>query len=194
MDTLSTLLSSRVRAEIFRLLFGLDAGELHLREIERRSGLSVGTVRQDVAKLVRLDLVEARRAGNRVYYRANRQHPFYPDINRLVLKSSGLADVLRARLGTKGIRCAFVFGSLASGTGAATSDVDLFVVGSVSLRELSRRLGGLTEELGRDINPFALRASEFRERVRTKEHFVSRVLESPKLFVVGGEDELAGMG
>ncbi len=74
MGTLSDLLSSRVRAEIFRLLFGLDEKELHLREMERQAGLSLGTIRQDLQKLVKLDLVTTRRDGNRLYYRANTDH------------------------------------------------------------------------------------------------------------------------
>jgi DNA-binding transcriptional ArsR family regulator len=71
MALLAEILSSRVKAEIFRLLFGLSPKELHLRELERQSGLAVGTVRQELQRLVRLDLVAARRDGNRLYYRAN---------------------------------------------------------------------------------------------------------------------------
>ena len=41
MSVLAELLSSKTRAEILRILFGLTAGEVHLREIMRRSGFSV---------------------------------------------------------------------------------------------------------------------------------------------------------
>lgn len=88
MGTLSDLLSSRVRAEIFRLLFGLDEKELYLREMERQASLSLGTIRQDLQKLVKLDLVTTRRDGNRLYYRANAEHPLYPEIRKLVLKTA----------------------------------------------------------------------------------------------------------
>ena len=71
MGTLANILSSRVRAEIFRLLFGLDEKELHLREVERQAGLSLGTIRQDLQKLLKLDLVKTRWDSNRLYYRAN---------------------------------------------------------------------------------------------------------------------------
>lgn len=52
MSILAQILSSRVKAEIFRLLFGLSGKELHLRELERQSGLAVGTVRQELQRLV----------------------------------------------------------------------------------------------------------------------------------------------
>jgi DNA-binding transcriptional ArsR family regulator len=78
MGGLGDILSSRVRAAIFRLLFGLDEKEFHLREMERQAGLSLGTVRQDLQKLVNLYLVTTHRDGNRLYYRANTDHPLYP--------------------------------------------------------------------------------------------------------------------
>lgn len=65
MNALVELLSSRVKAEVFRLLFGLTNRELHVRELERQSGLAVSTVRQELKRLTRLGLVEARRDGNR---------------------------------------------------------------------------------------------------------------------------------
>jgi hypothetical protein len=37
-NSLAQILSSNVKAEVFRLLFGLEAQRLHVREIERRSG------------------------------------------------------------------------------------------------------------------------------------------------------------
>jgi DNA-binding transcriptional ArsR family regulator len=87
MNALAELLSSRVKAEVFRLLFGLTACELHVRELQRRSGLSVSTVRQELRRLTGLGLVEVRKDGNRTYYRANAEHPLYADIRSLVLKT-----------------------------------------------------------------------------------------------------------
>ena len=50
MDTLIELLSSRVKAEIFRLLFALEGRELHVREIGRQAALNDATVRQELKK------------------------------------------------------------------------------------------------------------------------------------------------
>ncbi len=191
---LSQLLSSRVRAEIFRLLFGLGGSELHGREIQRRSGLAVGTVRQELKKLERLSLVKTRRAGNRVYYRADKDHPLYRDIHNLVLKTVGLVDVLRRSLSVDGVQIVFVFGSIAQGREDAESDVDLMVIGDLGLRELSRCLSGVSDAIGREINPHVMRAEEFTTRAHKGEHFVTHVLQSPRLFVIGSEDELAAMG
>jgi predicted nucleotidyltransferase/predicted transcriptional regulator len=194
MNRLAELLSSRARAEIFRLLLSGTGEELHVREIERRSGLNDSTLRQELRKLVRLDLVQSRRDSNRVYYRAKTESPLYPEIRNLVLKTSGLFDVLKSALTDKRIRVAFVFGSIARGDEKAGSDVDLMVIGQLGLRDLSRLLSGIEEKIGREVNPHVLREEEFRKRIRAKEHFVSSVMEAPKIFIIGSQRELEAMG
>ena len=193
MGTLSDILSSRVRAEIFRLLFGLDEKEVHLREMERQASLSLGTIRQDLQKLVKLDLVMTRRDGNRLYYRANTEHPLYPDIRKLVLKTAGLVEVFKSVLDREGVEVAFVFGSLASSREKAASDVDLMVIGAAGLRSLSSWLAGASEQIGREVNPHTMTMEEFRRRKEKGDHFLSNVLESPKLFIIGNENDLAAM-
>jgi DNA-binding transcriptional ArsR family regulator len=190
MNALSELLSSRVKAEVFRLLFGLTACELHVRELERQSGLSVSTVRQELRRLTGLGLLEVRKDGNRTYYSANHQHPLYPDIRSLVLKTSGLADVLRQALTHPGIQVAFVFGSLASGAEQAHSDVDLMIIGTATLRKVGPLLSGIATQLGREVNPHIMTPGEFAQRRDSRDHFLTSVLDSPRLFVLGDEHDL----
>jgi predicted nucleotidyltransferase len=129
-----------------------------------------------------------------VYYRAKTENPLYPEIRNLVLKTSGLADILKSALADKRIRVAFVFGSVARGEEKAGSDVDLMVIGQLGLRDLSGLLSGVEEKIGREVNPYVLQEAEFRKRVRIKEHFVSQVMESSKLFIIGSQHELEAMG
>jgi DNA-binding transcriptional ArsR family regulator len=194
MKLLASILSSKVRAEIFRLLFGLYEKELHVREIERQTGLSIGTVRQELQKLVGIELIISRRDGNRLYYRANNEHPLYPEIRNLVLKTSGLVEVLKRALDKEGVMVAFVFGSIAQNEQTAKSDLDLMVIGEVNLRILTSWLAGVSEEIGREINPHVMSVAEFKKRKESGEHFLGHVLESPKLFIIGNEGELEKMG
>ena len=194
MNNLSEILSSRTRAEIFRLLFGIADEELHVRELQRRSGLNDSTIRQELRKLVRLDLVKGRKDSNRVYYTANRSNPLYPELRSLVLKTIGLVDILRAVLQDDRIQMAFVFGSIAEGKETADSDVDLFIIGNLGLRTVSKLLSGPSRKIGREINPHVMIAKEFRNRIETGEHFISSVIESQKLFIIGNENDLKTMG
>ena len=194
-NSLAELLSSKVKAELFRLLFGLKAERLHLRELERRSGLAVATVQQELRRLSRLGLVEAQPDGNRTYYVAREDHPLYPEIRGLVLKTSGLVDLLRNPLKKeKNIGIAFVFGSFAHSRERAHSDVDLVVIGGVGLRQLMKLLSGVSEKIGREINPHVFTPREFRRRKRTGDHFVKSVLAEPRIFIIGDEHELGAVG
>lgn len=194
-NSLADLLSSKVKAEVFRLLFGITSEPLHLRELERRSGLAVGTVQQELTRLTRLGLIEKRVDGNRRYYTARQDHPLYPEIRGLVLKTSGLADVLRQALKKeKAIRVAFVFGSFAHAREQAHSDIDLLVIGNVTLRQLTKLLSGLADKIGRELNPKIFSPEEFRRRKRSGDHFLKNVLSEPRIYIIGDEDELGAMG
>jgi len=184
----------QVRAEVLRLLFADEGRELHLRELTRQCGLSLGTLQTEVEKLRAADLLLTRRDGNRLYFRANAAHPLFTDLRQLVLKTAGLREVLADALrDVPGIELAFVFGSLASGDGKAGSDVDLMVIGDAGLRALAPRLRKAAEQLGREINPVTMTAADF-ARDRTKKAFLRDVLENNKLFIKGNDHELARLG
>lgn len=192
MNLLAEILSSKIRSEIFRMLFGVNDEGLHLREIERRSGLSIGTIQQEVKKLVRLDLITKRKDGNRIYYRASKEHPLYPDIRSLVLKTVGLVDFFRDALkGSPNIKFAFVFGSIARQEEKGKSDADLMIIGEIGMRQLAGLLSGVSGQIGREINPHILSTKEFLKRKSAQDHFLIQVLESSKIFIIGNENELA---
>lgn len=194
MNILSEILSSKIRAEIFHLLFGIVENDLHMREIERRSGHAIGTIQTEFKKLLRLDLVIKRRDGNRVYYRANKDHPLYSDIHSIVLKTIGLTDIFRKVFeGHQEIQIAFIFGSIANHREKASSDVDLMVLGNIGLRQLSKLISGIPNKIGREINPHALSLEEFRKRKSNNDHFIAQVMKSPKIMIVGNKDELKAM-
>ena len=106
----------------------------------------------------------ARKDGNRVYYRANPDHPVHRDLCALVLKTDGLAGVLQPAFKTPEVSLAFVFGSVARGDTGAGSDVDLMVIGTVGLRKLTGLLSGIADKVGREINPHVMTPEEFKER------------------------------
>jgi len=195
MNILPEILSSKIRAEIFRLLFGINNETLHMREIERRTGYAIGTIQTELKKLLRLELVIKRKDGNRLYYCANKKHPLYPDLHNLILKTTGLVDVFLSALDqTPDIVVSFIFGSVSRGDVKAESDVDLMVIGNLGLRKLSKMLTGIPEKIGREVNPYVLSVDDFNKRKSKRDHFLTQVLAGPKIFITGNEDELESMG
>ena len=184
----------QVRAEVLRLLFADSGREVHVRDLERQSGLNVKTVQDELGKMSKADLVTSRRDGNRRYYRANASHPLFVDLQQLVLKTSGLRDVLAEALkGVKGIEVALIFGSLAAGSGKAASDVDLLVIGDAGLRALAPGLRRASERIGREINPVTMTATEY-AKGRKKHPLLLDIAGKEKLFIKGGADELERLG
>jgi uncharacterized protein len=188
--SLLTLLFPQVRAEVLRLLFADGSRELHLRELVRQSGLTLGTVQTEVEKLLAAGLLQDSRDGNRRYVRANPAHPLFPDLRNLVLKTAGLRDVLTEALdGLRGVRIALVFGSVAAGAAKPDSDVDLLVIGDIGLRALSPRLRLASERLGREINPVTMGVAEFVRERHTKPLLVD-LLAKEMIFIQGDAREL----
>ncbi|MCF7832114.1 MAG: nucleotidyltransferase domain-containing protein [Candidatus Marinimicrobia bacterium] len=189
MNTLAEILSSNTRAEFFRLMFGLNQKEYYLRELAKCSGMAIGTIQQEALKLENLGLIHKRRDGNRTYFRANKGHPIYMDIHRLVLKTTGLRDVLRSYLPDNSIQFAFVFGSIATNTEKPDSDIDLFVVGDIGLRGLSKYLTEPGQIIGREINSYSISTNELNKKIIQNDHFISAIINSQKLFIKGDENE-----
>jgi predicted nucleotidyltransferase len=194
MNTLELIVTSRTRAGVFTILFGLGQKELHNREIARRSELSEAAVRQELGKLVHLDLVRLRKDGNRVYYSANRSHPLYHEIHSIVLKTTGLVDVLADALADLRVETAFVFGSIAEGEATSDSDVDILIIGRIGLMEVSKLLSCVSERLEREINPIVMSREEYIGRIRTDDHFANNVIKGDRLFIKGDPDEFEAMG
>jgi predicted nucleotidyltransferase len=98
-----------------------------------------------------------------------------------------LADVLREALEPLAdrIAVAFVFGSMATGLQRAGSDVDIFIIGRVSLLDVVKALGQAQEHLAREMNPVAMSKRKFLDARKANARFVRRILDEPKLFVIG---------
>jgi predicted nucleotidyltransferase len=127
-----------------------------------------------------------------VYYQANRDSPLFADLRGLLLKTAGLVDVLADLLKPLAgrLRTAFVYGSIAAGYEQSDSDIDLMIVGQVAPADLALPLRRARELLGREIHPTVYTPAEFDKKRAAEDHFLKQVLDKPKLFVLGNEDEL----
>ncbi len=195
MKALSEITSSKVRSELFRVLFGAHDEELRAREIEKRSGFSIGSIQAELKKFRTLDLVKTRGVGNRLYCIANRENPLYWDIHNLVMKTTGLADILGCALQDQpDIHSAFIFGPAARQKERPPGDVDIMIIGAPDLKAAARRLSEASRRIGRRIKPHVLDKSELIARKESRDPFILQVLEAPKIFIVGNENDLDATG
>jgi len=185
----------RVRRNVLALLLIDGDRGWHLREVVRRTGCAVGTVRRELKGLTACGLVLQTRDGNRTVYQANRASPLYPDLAGLIRKTCGLTDVLRSALQLLAdrISVAFVYGSHARGDARPASDVDVMVIGKLGFREVVAALADAQNTLAREINPTVYSPAEFRTKATAGHHFVRSVLSDPRIFLIGDENELGGL-
>jgi predicted nucleotidyltransferase len=182
----------QTRKRILGLLLLSPEKRWHLREIARRTHVSVATAQQEVTGLAAAEVLRKSRDGNRTYYQANPVCPLLGELTGLLRKTAGLADVLREALSplATDIASAFIYGSQASGEAGASSDVDLLVIGEVDEMALHRAVGRAERKLARAVNYTVLSRREFARRRREKGGFLARVLAAEKIMLKGDLDEL----
>jgi DNA-binding transcriptional ArsR family regulator/predicted nucleotidyltransferase len=167
----------------------------YVSELARRMGVPSSSLQRELLDLTTAGILKTHRQGRMVYFQANADSPIFPDLRGLLLKTAGLvdvlADVLKPVASKMGV--AFIYGSAASGGEQSDSDIDLMLVGGVTPMELAVPLRRARELLGRDINPTVYTPVEFRRKRTAKDHFLTRILDKPKLFVKGSVDELESL-
>jgi predicted nucleotidyltransferase len=187
-------LFTKVQQRVLAVLFGNPRRSFYANEIIGLAASGTGAVQRELARLEAAGLVTVTRVGKQKHFQANSTAPVFEELRGLVLKSSGLVDVLRevlAPLATH-IEAAFVFGSVAKGQDTAKSDIDLLVLSeSLSYAELFSVLEEATQRLGRTVNPTVYSRRELNKRFRADNAFVKRVLTQPKIFVLGNDLGLA---
>ena len=133
-----------------------------------------GTVQRELARLESARLVTARRIGRQKHYQANARSPVYKELRSVVEKTVGLLDPLRDALEplASRIAAAFVYGSVASQRDTAQSE-------------------SASRTLGRRVNPTIYTVADFKSRVHHHNAFLTRVLQRPRLWLIGSDRDIA---
>jgi DNA-binding transcriptional ArsR family regulator len=182
----------KTRQGILAATFGQPQKSWYVSALARQMGVPSSSLQRELHDLTEAGILKTHRQGRMVYFQANLDSPLFPELRGLLLKTAGLVDVLAVALRPMAakLQTVFVYGSFAAGHEESDSDIDLMVVGSVSPAELALPLRSARETLGREINPTVYTSAEFAKKRKAKDHFLTQVLKQPKLFVLGGGDEL----
>lgn len=191
---LADALFSSTQQRVLGMLFGQPDRSFFLTELIQLLGVGSGAVQRELARLAQSGLVTVRKVGTQKHYQANPDSPIFHELVGLVGKTVGLAEPLRAALAplASRIKVAFVYGSVASGEDTAKSDIDVMLIGEdLSYAEIYESLQTAESSLGRPVNPTVFSGEEWLRKRKEKQSFVAKVAARPKLFLIGGEQDLA---
>ena len=189
---LGTLLFGAYRRQVLALLLMHPEQSFHVREIARITGKPAGTLYRELSSLTEAGLLVRSPFGNQIHYRANPACPIYEELRGILRKSFGVADVLRQVLEPVAdkIEAAFVYGSIARGEERAASDVDVMIIGKLKFSDAVLALSSAEEMLRREVNPHVYSAREFRKKYTDREPYLVRVVQNPKIYLMGNDNAL----
>lgn len=192
-STLADALFPKVRQRVLAALFGAPGRSFYANELIALAQSGTGAVQRELAGLSAAGLLTVRKQGNQTHYQANANAPVFAELCALVLKTMGLADVLRAALASLAAQteAAFVYGSVASQQDTAHSDVDVMIVSNtLGYGDVFAALEGATQSLGRKVNPTLYTLADWTRRIEQDSAFVKRVWQKPKIWLIGNAEQL----
>jgi len=161
-------------------------------DLAKHLSVRPSSLQRELAGLVQAGVLTQRVEGNRSYFQADPACPFLPELRGLIEKTAGIAAQLGEALSPlrSKITVAFIFGSVARGRERSESDVDLMVVGELGLKDVAARLRIVEIRISRPVNAHTFSRKEFANKVHSKHHFLSAVMDREKTFVIGTADDL----
>jgi len=191
MDQLQDFMISRVRVKVMELFFTQPNELFFVREITRETHEEINAVRRELDRMLTSGLLKSENRGNRVYYYLNKYYTYYPELLRMVAKSTGLGEKLyklRKKLGT--IRFIMFSGKFVHTDLTHRSEVDVLIIGDIVMAELDAVMKEQEAKIGREISYTVLADDEFEFRKQRRDPFLMEVLYGTRILIVGNEEEL----
>lgn len=172
--------------KVLGLAFADPERSFTLNELLARAGGGHGSSQRQIERLIAAGVLEEgpRRARQRCI-KANTSYFLYPELRSIALKTFGLAEPLLEALKPfeHEIEESFVFGSVAKGTDTHRSDVDLIVVGSAPLIELTGAMLNVEQSIGRSVHLNLYTANEWTHLKQT-DPVLAQISEASKIRIL----------
>ena len=191
-EPLSVALFPKSRRVVLGILYGHPDRTFYLREIVNLAGLGMGQIQRELKRLADSRIIRRFEQGRHVYFQADENCPIYEELRSLVTKTVGATEVLREALRdlSDRISVAFVYGSVARGEQRHDSDLDLLVIGDVSFADVVEAISEAQSRLRREVNAVVYPRDELSSKLADGHHFLTSVIKSEKIFIIGDEHEL----
>ncbi|RYX97492.1 MAG: transcriptional regulator [Comamonadaceae bacterium] len=190
---LANALFPKTRQRVLAIFYAAPDRSFYANEVIALAGSGSGAVQRELIGLSQAGLLSVRKQGNQTHYQANPDSPVFAELRSLVMKTMGLADVLRDALMPLAplIDAAFVYGSVARQQDTAGSDVDVLIISAtLGYADVFNALRPAATALGRKVNPTLYQPIDMARRISEENAFITRVLQQPKIWLIGREEQL----
>ena len=168
MNALNSVIPSRTRVDILVKLFLNPGLKAYLRQLASEFNVSTNAVRTELNHLTDHKVLVSERSGRSVFYRANTDHPLFPELSSMVRKITGIDELVKSvvdRLGN--LEAAYLVGDYARGMD--TGIIDVVLVGDVDRAQLGDFVAKTEAYIERKIRSLLLSRKEFQKLYAEKE-------------------------
>lgn len=194
MAQLSDIITSKVRIKILELFLYNVLEMYHVRGIVREINEEINAVRRELERFDQAGILRKEARGNRIYYWANPDYPFYGELLALVAKSRGLgAEIIENRKKIGKLTYVMFSGKFVRRKQRKREDdVDILIVGEVVLPELATIIRKEESKRNREINYTVMSKEELDFRRKRKDPFLGGILSGSRVMIIGDDDDLVG--
>jgi len=163
---LESLVTSKTRIKLLLKFFINPSSRAYLRGLAKEFNESTNSIRVELNRLTKSDLLVSNNKGRTVLYKANIKHTFFKDIQNVVLKYVGIDDLVENMVSKLGdVKSAYVIGDYANGIDSGI--IDLVLIGEIK-QDILNKLTSKTEALiNRKIRSVVLTKKEFKKLNKT---------------------------
>ena len=194
MAKLQDIITSKVRVKVLELFYSQPNELFYIRQATRLTGEEINAVRRELIKLTKAGVLTTENRGNRQYYAANKNYVFFPELQQIVFKETGLGKKIRRLRRKLGHLDYVVFTPNLFNQQSKTDGLDLLIIGEVVVPELEILLKEEEKKLGREINFTIFDQKEFKFRKQRRDPFIMEVLYGKRLMVIGDEEAFVERG
>ena len=186
------LFGSKTRTKLLTKLMMEPERQFYIREISRETQIPYGMVYKELDNLKQLGIIKSQKKGKITLLQVNKETPYYKDLRNLIMKTTGISNIIQNHLKHPDIEYLLVFGSIASGEDTPESDIDLMIIGDIPEIKLIEEAKEIEKNIGRELNYILWTREEFEKKIKEKHHLLIDVADKPIIMLKGSEDEFRG--
>ena len=185
------LITSKSRVKLLNVFLDSPSQMYHVRDLVRRTGDEINAVRRELLYLERKGILVKEPRANRIYYSLSKNYHFYYDLMRIGVKTTGLGgQLLKNKVKLGRIKYAMFSGKFARRMDSKPDEVNLLIVGTVVLPELTLLIRAEEKRLNTEINYTVMSEEEFDFRKKRRDSFILDILSGSRVMLIGDEESM----